>query len=250
MALLQFSNTVTKAGIIEQIAKRTGTQSASTTAYSLIEKTVDVNFALATFFMIAIKASGRLQVDDTNFLDYPIIYADIVATQQDYSVTNDAGGNQVQDIWKVRIQYPDGSWKTLTQRDINDGQDDDTWMNSSTTGLPTEFDLNANGIFLNCIPSYSLVGGLELYVSRSGSYFASTDTTKVPGIPEIFHEYLVLRPSYFYCLDKGLPKAAALGRILYGADGKSGMEGMIKSYYSGRNRTERPRMRVSQQSNR
>ena len=125
MAIIQFSNPTTKAGIIEQISKHTGTQNASSTAYSIAEKTVDVNMALANFFMLATKATGRWQVDDPNFLDYPIIYTDIVAGQQDYSVTEDETGNQVTDIWKVRIQYPDGSWKTLSQRDINDGMDDD-----------------------------------------------------------------------------------------------------------------------------
>lgn len=248
--ILQFSNPTTKAGIVEQIAKRTGTQAATSTAYSLTEKTIDVNLALANFFMLAQKAAGRWQVDDTNFEDYPIIYADVVASQQDYTVDEDEDGNQVGDIYKVRIQYPDGSWKTLKQRDIISYPEDDDWMNSNTTGLPTEFDLNANGIFLNCIPNYSKDDALELYVARTGSYFVSGDTTKVAGIPDIFQEYLVIRPSYLYCLDKGLPKASALGKLLYGADGKSGMEGAIMAYYSRRNRTEKGSMRPIRQNNR
>lgn len=250
MAIIQFSNSTTKAGIIEQIGKRTGTQNASSTAYSLAEKTVDVNMALANFFMLATKATGRWQVDDSNFLDYPIIYTNIVAGQQDYSVTEDETGNQVTDIWKIRIQYPDGSWKTLSQRDINDGMDDDEWMNSNQTGLPTEFDLNADGIFLNAIPNYDLGNGLEVYVSRTGSYFVSTDTTKAAGIPDIFQEYLIIRPSYLYCLDKALPRATQLGYILFGRDGKSGMEKAIQDYYASRNRTEKPRFRPARQNNR
>lgn len=248
--ILQFSDVTNKKGIVQKIDRLCGTVNTSAGAYPLLDKTVDVNFALASYFMLAVKAAGRWQVDDTNHTDYPIIFGDIVASQQDYSFTNDENGNQILDIYKIRIKYPDGTWKTLQQRDMMEYPEDDEWLNSNTTGLPTEFELNANGIFLNCIPNYSQADSLEVYISRSGSYFDSTDTTKVAGIPDIHQEYLCLRPSYFYCLAKKLPQAAAYGIQLYGRDGKSGMEKDIQSYYSRRNRSEKPRMQAMRQDNR
>jgi hypothetical protein len=248
MSLLQFSDTTNKKGIIEVIARRTGTSNATSSSYPLLDKTVDVNFALANFFIIANQYAGRNQpVDDINHIDYPIIYADITAGEQDIVLTLDQNGNQVLDIYKIRIQYPDGSRKTLVQKDIMD--EDDAFLNDTTTGLPITYELTAGGIFLHQIPNYSLVEALEVYISRGASYFVSTDTTKVAGIPEIFQEYLTLRPSYFYCLEKGLPQATSFGIQLYGRDGKSGMEGEIRKYYSNRNRAEKRRILPSRQNN-
>lgn len=249
MALLQFSDTTNNKGLIQVLARRTGTTNASTSSYPLLDKTVDINFALANFFILANQYAGKNQpVDDTNQTDFPIVYANVVSGQQDISITLDANGNQILDYYKFRIQYPDGSWHTLEQVDIMDN--DDSFLNDGTTGLPTKFELTAGGIFLNVIPNYSLVGGLEVYVSRGASYFVSTDTTKIAGIPEIFQEYLVLRPAYFYCLEKGRPEAAAYGLTLYGRDGKSGMEGMIKKYYANRNRGSSKRISGIKQDNR
>lgn len=250
MAIIQFSDTTNKKGIVQKIDRLCGTVNAAAGSYPLLDKTVDVNFALANYFMIATKASGRWQVDDTNHTDYPIIYGDIVTSQQDYSFTVDEDGNQILDIFKIRVKYPDGTWKTLKQRDLISYPEDDDWLNSNTTGLPTEFDLSANGIFLNAIPNYSLADALEIYVARTGSYFVSTDTTKTAGIPDIHQEYLALRPAYFYCLTKKLPQAAAYKIQLYGENGRGGMEKDIADYYSRRNRSEKPRMRPIAQNNR
>lgn len=248
MALLQFSDTTNKKGIVEVLARRTGTTNASTSSYPLLDKTVDVNFALANFLILANQFAGKNQpVDDTNQTDFPVVYANIVSGQQDISITLDANGNQILDYYKFRIEYPDGSWHTLEQVDIMDN--DDSFLNDTTTGLPTKYELTAGGIFLNVIPNYSLTGGLEVYVSRGASYFVSTDTTKVAGIPEIFQEYLVLRPAYFYCLEKGKSEALAYGVALYGRDGQSGMEGMIKKYYSNRNRGQKRNMQAMKQNN-
>lgn len=249
MALIQFSDTTNKKGIVEVIARRTGTTNATTSSYPLLDKTVDVNFALANFFIIANQFSGRwTPADDTNQTDYPVIFATITSGQQDYTFTTDANGNQILDIYKVRIKNAAGVWTTLTEVSVFD--EDDNFLNDTTTGIPTTYRLTANGIFLNVIPNYTLAAAIEVYISRAGSYFLSTDTTKSAGIPEIFQEYLVLRPSYFYCLEKGLPQASAIGIILYGRDGKSGMEGMIRNYYSNRNRSEKRRIGTLKQDNR
>lgn len=250
--ILQFSDVTNRAGIVQKLDKLCGTNN-SNNSYPLAAKAVDVNFALSQYFILATKAAGRWQVDDTNHTDYPIIFADVVADQQDYVFTVDEDGNQILDIFKIRIQYPDGTWKTLKQRDLisyPEGADDE-WLNSNVTGLPTEFDLNANGIFLNCIPNYDLADGLEVYISRTGSYFESADTTKVAGLPDIFQEYLCLRPAYFYCLENELKsRADAYYKILYGLNGKGGMEQDIKDYHSQRNKSEKPRMRPMPQNNR
>ena len=233
--LLQFSDTTNKKGIVEVIARRTGTTNATSSSYPLLDKTVDVNFALANFFVIANKAAGkRQQVDDTNHTDYPIVYADITSGQQDVFLTLDATNNQILNIYKVILNLPDGTKKFLRQVDIND--EDNAFLLDSTTGVPETYELTAEGIFLHQTPNFTLADALEVWVNRGASYFVSTDTTKQAGIPEIFQEYLTLRPSYFYCLEKGKEQASQYGIVLYGRDGKSGMEADITAYYAQRNK--------------
>lgn len=245
---LQFSDTTTKKGIVQVIERMTTTQSASSSSYPLYDKTVDINAALANYMILATQATGRWQVDDTNHPDYPIIFGDVLLGQQDYSFTVDEQGNQILDIYKVRIKDAQGNWRTLKQRDVQDT--DDNFLNSTDTGEVTEYELTANGIFLTKIPNYSLSDALEIYISRTPTYFVSTDTTKKPGIPDIFHEYLAIRPSYFYCLAKGLPQAQSYAITLYGRDGNGGMERAIKDYYSNRNRDERRRLVPNRESTR
>ncbi len=247
--ILQFSDTANKQGIVQVIERRTGTQSTSTSGYPIQAKTVDTNMALARYFVLANDKAGTWSpADDTNHADYPIVFANINSGQQDYSFTVDEDGNQIQDIYKIRVKDASGNWSTLYPLDLQ--SKDDQYLNSTTTtSKPTGFRLTANGIMLTDIPNYDSENGLEIFVSRAPAYFVYTDTTKIAGIPEMHQEYLTLRPSYFYCLEKGLPQASAYKLELFGPDGKSGMELDIKNYWSKRNRTEKPGLRVARQNN-
>lgn len=243
---LQFSDTTNRNGIIQLMESMTNTQSGTVTgsSYSLNDKTRDVNLAFARYMILAISSEGRWQVDDTNQTDYPIIYADIINGQQDYSFLTDANGNQILDIYKIRISDSNGNWTTLTQRDL---QEESTIYpvpvtDSTTTGIPTQYDVTANGIFLTSIPNYAVSKGLEIYINRTPTYFLTTDTIKKPGIPDVFHKYLALYPSWEYCVQNSLSQAASYQVLLFGNDGNGGMEAMIKKYYAERNRNERRRM--------
>jgi hypothetical protein len=75
-------------------------------------------------------------------------------------------------------------------------------------------------------------------ITTTTTTVTTTDTTKKAGIPDIFHEYLAIRPSYFYCLQKGLPQAKALGQEV------AEMEKQIEDYYGSRQRDERESLTV------
>lgn len=222
--------------ILDQIQRNTGTQNTTTSSYPIASKTNDVNCALNWFFILANSSSNNWRpADDTNQTDYPIIYGDIVSGQQDYSFTVDENGNQILDIYKIRIKDATSSeWTTLTQ--INQDIVTDGELSTINSGTPSQYYLTANGIFLVQKPNFDLTDGLEIWVNRTPTYFVVSDTTKVAGIPWVFHEYLALRPSYLYCLQKGLPQASDYRMMLYGNDGRSGMEGKIKKYYRDRNK--------------
>lgn len=239
-----FSNTTDRTGIIEYIEDLTGTQSSTTASYPLKSKTRDVNNAFANFSMIAQKSSGTWISDDTNQTDYPIATLALVANQQDYSFTVDANGNQVQDIYRVEALDQSGNAYELMPIDMSDVNNQAMTEFMKTAGIPKFYDKTANGVFLYPKPSYNSSTGLKLYFDRTPSYFASTDTTKKPGIPDQFHEYLALRPAYFYSLAKGLERARDYGQQV------SIMEEAIGEYYSKRTKDEPTRIKTVYRSSR
>jgi hypothetical protein len=229
---MQFSDSTNRTGIIELIEDNTGTQSATTSSYTLKTKTRDVNNAYANYFLIGGQTDGRWQLDDTNHTKYPIITTALTTNQQDYTFTVDEQSNQILDIYRVEILDPTGLGIELTPIDQFDiqGQALTEFMKNAAT--PLFYDKTANGIILYPKPNYTNAAGLKIYYNRTPSYFVSTDTTKTPGIPDIFHEYLALRPSYQYCLRKGLPQTVSLRNDMVT------MEDAIKEYYSNRSKDE------------
>lgn len=224
--------------ILDLISRNTTTQNSTTSSYTTVAKTLDVNNALKNYFILANSASGNWRpADDTNQTDYPVVYGSLVSGQQDYSFTVDANGNQILDMYRVRILGSNGiDWITLNQ--IDQDTITDAMLSTVNSGTPSDYYLTANGIFLVQKPNYSSTNGLEIRINRTPVDFSSGDVstgTKKAGIPWIHHEYLALRPSYFYALQKGLAQAPAYKVALYGEDGKSGMEKAIKDYYRNRN---------------
>jgi len=169
------------------------------------------------FSIIFNKVNNGWQFDDTTHEDYPIIKTDLIQGQRDYSFTNDEQGNAIIDIFKVIIYDVDGNPHELPQVDRFGKSSDNIPLKSFSTdeqGTPSRYDSLGNGIFLDKIPAFFKENGLEVYISREGSYFATLDTTKKPGFNGLYHEYLVLRPAYEYARDKSLANTEQLKRDL------------------------------------
>lgn len=235
---MQFSDTTNRTGIIQLIEDLTGTQSATTSSYPLASKTRDVNNAYANYFRIGFEAEGRWQLDDTNQNDYPIITDNLIANQQDYSFVTDGStpANQILDVYRVEVKDSTGFAYELIPIDQFDikGQALTEFMKDA--GIPKYYDKTANGLILYPKPNYNYTEGLRIYYNRTPSYFLSTDTTKKPGIPDFFHEYLAYKPAYLFSLRKGLPQTAGY------KDDITRMEDQIRSYYSSRAKDEVKRM--------
>lgn len=236
---MQFSNTSDRTGIVELLEDYTNTQSSTTSSYPLKSKTRDINLAYAWYFLLAIKSSGRWQVDDTNQTDYPIITFNLVSSQDNYAFTDDGStpANQILDFYSLRIKDASGVWKTL---DSIDRVEDKSLIDSyqGTTGTPEKYDITSNGIIFYPTPNYDSTNGVELYVARTPVYFLSTDTTKEPGIPDMFHEYLALRPAYKFLLRHDMKQAGNYKVELLE------MENSIKEYHSRRTRNEKPKLKA------
>lgn len=157
------------------------------------------------------KVNKHWQADDIYHEKYPIITLDVTLGQRDYSFTTDEQGNLIIDIYKVMLTDGDGNVHEIPQVDQQEKNADKNFY-SSETGLPTSYDITANGIFFNIIPNFTVEDGIEIYINRTAMLFTTSDTTKKAGFSPLYHEYLVLKPSYEYARDNGLTNAEQLKR--------------------------------------
>lgn len=241
---LAYSDTTNKDGIIQKIEQTlfgydTGDAKISGDSTLLAMFTGDVNLALDNALQIIFEADGRWQFDDSNHSDYPTITTNIVSAQRDYTFTTDGSSNLILDIEKVAIlkSATDTIYEEITPVDIHSETYSPFVANDTTdTGTPVEYDKQANAIFLNPIPDYNATNGLKVYISREGSYFSTSDTTKKPGIAGLFHEYFVIQPAYKFAARNNM---AIAGWLLQET---LRIEGAMAEYYSRRAQDERQRL--------
>lgn len=178
---------------------------SNSVSYTIEEKTRDINLALDKAFALIFQVGGTWQFDDSNQTDYPIITTNLVSGQRDYSFTSDGSSNLILEIYRVLVADQNGLFRDVYPVDVEQSAAPVSYTDGQNVGgLPNTYDKLANGIFLDPIPNYNRTGGLKVYVSREGSYFVKTDTTKKSGIAGLFHEYLALRPSWQYAARKGM----------------------------------------------
>jgi hypothetical protein len=198
-----FSDTTNRTGIVQSLEDLTGTQNIS--SYSTAVKTKDINLAFDDYSNLVKQVSSTWQADDTNHVKYPNMYFNLVSGQGDYAFTTDEQGNQVQDIYRVECMMPNGTWKLLTPVDEMSG--DSITEIEAQSGTPDSYWKTANGIFLKVKANYSQTNGIRMFFTRSPDYFLSSDTTKVPGIPNGHHKYLFWKPAFWYWLPKDTARA-------------------------------------------
>lgn len=207
--------------------------------------TTRINRALDQALTLIFVADGTWQFDDSNHTDYPIITTNLVANQRDYAFTSDENGNLILEIAKVLVKDSGGEYRELTSKDAQSDRDTKGyWDGNESTGSPQSYDKTANSIFLDPVPPANVTNGLKIYISREGSYFSTSDTTKKPGFAGIFHDYLVVRPAFDYAIENSFANAGGLQIRVQEMEQKMG------EYYSRRNQDEPKRMMANYQNNR
>jgi len=246
---LVFSNTTSKNGILQRIERELSFPDGFITgnATRLLEWTNNVNSAHDDALDIIFPIGGTWQFDDSNHTDYPIIKTNLSSGQRSYPFTSDENGNLILDVYKVMVAGSDGVFREIepVDQESPQGNTDTTsfFDERNTSGTPTRYNKTANGIFLDPIPNYSYSNGLKMFISREGSYFTTTDTTKKPGIAGLFHEYYVVNPAFKYASIKDLSVTANL------YDRKTKLEERIASYYGFRERDVIKRLTPRMESN-
>lgn len=209
-----FSDTTNKNGIIQTIERWTNlTDGAITGDATLLKQfTASVNDAFDTLMPLLLSFSNYLKWDDENNTDLPVGTLNIVSGQPDYTIAQDANALSILNITAVRI-LPSATatnYIDIDEMTIDDHTDSSIGVfnasneaispNTNFTGVPYKWLKRGNTIFLFPKPNYSVTAGIKIFFERQESYFASTDTTKVPGIPKPFHVLLALYPSLEWTL--------------------------------------------------
>jgi hypothetical protein len=158
------------------------------------EFTAELNGAFDELLPLIYAADSKWQWDDSNYNDQPIATFDLVSGQNDYSFTEDEGGNSILEITQLFVRYPDGTWKRLEGVDSSSDPATDSIFAQNTTnvGTPIRYDKLGTTVFLDPVPNYSATPGVRAVFKRSQSYFTVEDTDKEPGIPRFAHQLLAL----------------------------------------------------------
>jgi hypothetical protein len=209
---LQFSDTSNKKGLIQDCETKVfgGDYGAiSNNSVYLDTFTRYLNEAYNDLVTIILESDGRWQFDDSTYTDLPIGTTDLVATQQDYTL-DDAHIK----ITSVHVKDSDGNYQPVHPIDEWDiiktnGTSPEEFF--ETDGMPQYYDKIGNMIFLYPAPASASVttsAGLKVRFQRNPNYFTSSDTTKEPGVPDLFHNYLSLKASFEFALDQDMQTKA------------------------------------------
>lgn len=225
---LYFNDTSTSMGLCQEVDKICGTNS---TTYPLPDKARRANLALSCFSGIAMSSDNNWTYDDINNTDLPIGSTALVDEQNDYSLSTE--------ILKVlQVECKDTLGNIYKLKPIDRSEYDQPLEEIfKDSGIPQYYDKVANSIILYPTPNYGLAGGLTVYFQRDAETVASTDTTKIIGIPSIFHEYIALKMSLPFLRDNGKENYVAVRNDIDNYEVNK-----IPEYYSKRNKDERKRL--------
>ena len=151
------------------------------TSYPVADKERRINTAVRETEGMIMGFDGSWDYDGTNQTDLPIATTDLVAGQQDYTLSG-----TFQEIKVVRLLDNNGNWiklKPFDKREVGIAVDE----LFETNGLPQYYDKQGDSIFLYPAPAAANItatAGLKVDFSRISSLItdlASADAAKEPG---------------------------------------------------------------------
>lgn len=196
---IKFNQTATYDGLVQLYEREIGVDYGFISGNStrLAEFTASVNLALDRYRNLAIPASGRWELDDTNHGDMPNIYTTLTSGQRDYSLGVDDNSAVVLDVYKVLILPTSTATEYVEVYPVDENSSEFISIVSegSGVGVPTYYGKRGNSIIFNVTPNYTATRGIKILVNRESHYFLTSDTTATAGYP--YHqEYFYLRPAF------------------------------------------------------
>jgi hypothetical protein len=207
---MDFNNTTDKNGLIQTCEMNLFGDSPfgkiSNDASRLTIFTNLINEAYSRYAIVALTADNSWQFDDSTFTDYPIGTTTLTAGQAMYTFNTD----QVE-IESVEILDSTGLvWKNLPEIDEREFPNYNQSLSqyySGVSGQPSKHLKIANGFQLFPAPSYTVAGGIKVRFKRAPNYFASTDTTRKPGINRMHQTYLTDYATWKYAFSRDMKVA-------------------------------------------
>ena len=209
-------------GIVDEIDDLCDSDSVS---YPIAKKTRRANTALQDLEVKIIQADGTWQFDDSNYIDLPIGVADLVAGQSGYSFNQ-----EFLEVELVQIKDAQGKWHIIRpiDQEQNESYSLDNYDAGGITGFPFKYDKEGDTFTLYPAPSaafVTLAGGIKVKFKRTASLFATTDTTKSPGILSPFHILVAQKAALPFCKTYKPDRVVQLN-----ADILAGEKNMIAAY--------------------
>lgn len=197
---MQYSDTTNKSGLLQTCEFHCGLSDGYITGNATLKAqfTTRLNSAFDRVLPRVLAYSHGLRWDDINHTDHPIGFFDINSGQHDYNVLTDDNNLDIYNIDQVWYLPTSTSTEYLRMNALSSDMRLAALAmspNPSDTGVPNFYLESNNTLFLYPKPNYTAVNGIKIYFEREPSYFATTDTTKEPGIPKPFHEILALYAS-------------------------------------------------------
>lgn len=196
-----FNDTTTKAGIIQAIERKIFSADygrITGNALNMATFVAYINTAMDYVNQFVLRNDSTWQWDDTNQTTKPEALITMVNNQRDYAIPN-----TVLYINTVSIQDKRGDYQILNPIDWRGIKVDKSEF-LEESGVPQYYEKVGQTLTLYPAPlatQVTVVNGIKIVHQRQPVYFVSTDTTKEPGIPQTYHNLIVLWASYFYCTD-------------------------------------------------
>lgn len=198
---MQFNSHATNQDIVSEMNDLCNSDNNS---FPLASKTRRVNAAMDRFFTLAFQTDGRWNFDDINQTTAPLESIDLVSGTEKYAL--DTFTSEIIKVLRVEILDSSGNGYQLEQLDEDAIDYQSLPEFNETAGAPQGYRLFGKYIYLYPKPDYNSTNGLSLYFSRNKSAFVTTDTTKQPGIPSIFHHYICRLASLPYLIEYQKPQ--------------------------------------------
>lgn len=212
-----FSDTINKNGIIQTcellLDFNDGDISGNPTLLKQFTNLANKSYDNVTSQIL--QAEGDYTWDDYNFTNFPIGATNLVTTpgseQADYTlpVAGSPGSTDPSSFIRfIKAQIKDAYGNYQNLYDISESMTDTPLETLyKQPGFPQYYQLRSNSITLYPAPLAAQVtatAGLKIFFQRSQIDFASTDTTKQPGFPQIYHYLMPLEMSEAWAAIKGL----------------------------------------------
>lgn len=201
---MQFSDSSTKTGLVEDVRFLTSTDSNS---FATADITRSINRYYYKAVMAAWESQDAWDFDDANQTGFAIATTDLVNAQQDYALPSTA-----LKIRRVEAKDSAGNWVKLEPISLEEiPVASDEFM--ETNAMPRFYRLERNSVMLYPKPataSVTTTNGLKIHFLREVDEFTASDTTQEPGIAEPFHRILSLGAAYDFCVTREKPQAQTL----------------------------------------